>query len=144
MKTYLLPKKTIWLWQIRITLISAFLILVFLWAPFNTVWTVFTCGLTFILFLFFAFWYMPKFIKSCKITIANDSVIIKRGVLIRNCHILPFSRLIHTQSVATPLARLFRLETVLLKAARFRIFVPELSRDDAESLVKELSAEDSI
>ena len=87
---------------------------------------------------------MPKFIKSCKITIANDSVIIKRGVLIRNCHILPFSRLIHTQSVATPLARLFRLETVLLKAARFRIFVPELSRDDAESLVRELSAEDSV
>ena len=144
MKTYLLPKRTVLLWQLRITLVSAILIYIFLWAPFNTVWTVFTCGLTFVLFLFYAFWYMPKFIKSCQITIANGSVIIKRGVLIKNCHILPFSRLIHTQTVATPLARLLHLEIVLMKAARFAIFVPELSCEDSESLVKELSVEDGI
>lgn len=144
MKTYELPKKTLLLWRLRITLLSAILIFLCLLAPFNTVWTAFICGFIFLLFIFFAFWYMPKFIKSCKITVTNGSVIIRRGVLIENCHILPFSRLIHTQTVATPLARMMSLETVLLKAARFRIFVPELCLSDAKRLVDELSSEDGI
>ena len=86
-------------------------------------------------------WYLPRFIKSSRITVTKGSVIIKRGVLIENTHILPFSRLIHTLTVQTPLAKLLSLNIVLFKAARFRIFVPELSDHDAQSLVAEINSE---
>lgn len=140
MKTYTLPKRTILLWRLRVTLLCSILIFLFLRLPLNSIWNWFLCGLVFLIFIFLNFWYLPKFIKSCKITVSDGSVIIKRGVIIENCHILPFSRLIHTQTIATPLARLFSLETVLLKAARFRIFVPELSFSDAQDLIEEVSS----
>ena len=141
MKTYALPRKTLLLWRIRLVLTLAFL-LIFLWyLPLSSDWFLIIGSVFCFMFLAAFFWYMPKFIKSCRITVVNDSVIIKRGVIVENTHILPFSRLIHTLTVQTPLAKLFSLNTVLLKAARFRIFVPEMSVADAESLVAEINLE---
>ena len=144
MKTYALPRKTLLLWRIRTSALTVILLLICIYLPLPFDWTLIISSI--ILFLFSAafFWYLPKFIKSCRITFANDSVIIKRGVIVENTHILPFTRLIHTQSVQTPLAKLFSLTTVLLKAARFRIFIPELSESDAKSLIRQISAENDI
>lgn len=142
MKTYALPRKTLLLWRIRITIVLAFLIVFLFFLPLsldNTL--IITTVLTFI-YIAASVWYLPKFIKSCRITVTNSSIIIKRGVIIENTHILPFSRLIHTLTIQTPLAKLFSLNTVLLKAARFRIFMPELSNADAESLVAEINSEE--
>lgn len=144
MKTYALPLKTLLLWRIRTSALTVILLLICIYLPLPFDWTLIISSI--ILFLFSAtfFWYLPKFIKSCRITFANDSVIIKRGVIVENTHILPFTRLIHTQSVQTPLSKLFSLTTVLLKAARFRIFIPELSESDAKSLIRQISAENDI
>ncbi len=141
MKTYALPRKTLLLWRIRAIIITIALLFVCAYLPLRSDFTAIIS--TIIIFIFFAsfFWYLPKFIKSCRITVTNDSVIIKRGVIVENTHILPFTRLIHTLTVQTPIAKLLSLNTVLLKAARFRIFVPELSEHDAESLVAEINSE---
>ncbi len=141
MKTYALPRKTLLLWRIRIFICLTVLLLVLWLIPLNWKFTVIIGTIFICLFLAAFFWYLPKFIKSCRITVINDSVIIKRGVIIENIHILPFSRLIHTLTVQTPLAKLLSLNTVLFKAARFRVFVPELSSEDAESLVMEINSE---
>ncbi len=141
MKTYALPRKTLLLWRIRIFICLAFLLLLLWLIPLSWKFTVIIGTIFICVFLAAFFWYLPKFIKSCRITVTNDSVIIKRGVIIENIHILPFSRLIHTLTVQTPLAKLLSLNTVLFKAARFRVFVPELSSEDAESLVMEINSE---
>lgn len=141
MKTYALPRKTLLLWRIRITIALVFLLTVSSFLPLSLAAILIISTVITFIYLAAFFWYLPKFIKSCRITVLGDSVIIKRGVLIENTHILPFSRLIHTLTVQTPLAKLFSLNTVLLKAARFRIFVPELSVNDAESLVAEINSE---
>ena len=135
MKTYFLPKRTLLLWRIRAFLIAAALIFVCYYLPLPLDLTLIL--ITAILFLFCAavFWYLPKFIKGCRINIVNNAVIIKRGVVIENTHILPFTRLIHTLTVQTPLAKLLKLNMVLLKAARFKIFVPELHQKDADDLL---------
>ena len=141
MKTYALPGKTLLLWRIRISVCLAFLLL-FLWLlPLGREITILAATLFICVYLAAFFWYLPKFIKSCRITVTNDAVIINRGVIVENTHILPFSRLIHTLTVQTPLAKVMSLNTVLFKAARFRVFVPELSFEDAESLVAEINSE---
>ena len=141
MKTYALPRKTLLLWRIRAVIITLFMLFVCAYLPLPRDITLIIS--TVIIFAFFTaiFWYLPKFIKSCRITVTNDSVIIKRGVIVENTHILPFTRLIHTLTVQTPIAKLMSLNTVLLKAARFRIFIPELSQNDAETLVEEINSE---
>ena len=142
MKTYALPGRTVLLWRIRAALIAAPLsaVCVFLPLPFDI--TVILCCVIAFCFCGAFFWYLPRFIKSCRVTVLNNSIIIKRGVIIENTHILPFSRLIHTLTVQTPLSKLLSLNMVLLKAARFRIFVPELSSADAESLTAEINSEE--
>ena len=85
------------------------------------------------------FWYLPCYYKSFKIRLTNDGVIIRRGVIIKNSHFLPFSRLIYTQSFTTPISKLLNLRAITLKAARSSIMVPELNKDDAIELIESLS-----
>lgn len=142
MKTYALPKKTLWLWRIRAVIVALLMIAIcfFLPLPFDIM--VILCCIIVFFFCGAYFWYLPKFISSCRVTVLKGSIIIKRGVIVENTHILPFSRLIHTLTVQTPLSKLFSLNMVLLKAARFRIFVPELSSADAQSLITEINSEE--
>ena len=83
-------------------------------------------------------WYLPQFIKSCRITVFDGKVVITRGVIIENTHIMPFSRLIHSQTLQTPLAKLFGLSILFLKAARFRLFILDMSDEDIETLINEI------
>jgi membrane protein YdbS with pleckstrin-like domain len=78
---------------------------------------------------------LPAFLRSYKIRLSKDGVIIRRGVIIKNTHILPFSRLIYTQTLVTPLAKLLKLKAITLKAARSTIVVPEMSAEDVDSLL---------
>ncbi len=145
MKTYTLPKRSLWLWRIRAVLIAIAVSFVCYYLPLPLDLTIIIITVILFLCCTAVFWYLPKFVKSCRITVLNDSVIIKRGVIIENTHILPFTRLIHTLTIQTPLAKLLRLNMVLLKAARFKIFVPELRQKDAEGLLRHIdnSAEES-
>ena len=138
MKNYTIPKKSLTLWRIRVVMLTLALLCLFYVLPLPK--TVFIIASSVILFLSLLaiFWYLPQFIKSCRISVFDGKVIITRGVIIENTHIMPFSRLIHSQTVQTPLAKLFGLSMLFLKAARFRLFIVDMLDSDIESLINEL------
>lgn len=138
MREYKLPRKTLILWQCRSLAIGILLALICSYFYFEL--KPFLIGLLIIavLFVLFTFIYLPFYFKSCKIRRTNDAVIIRSGVIFKNCHILPFSRLIYAQTVTSPVARLMGLKAITLKAARKSLIVPELSCEDADLLLFEL------
>lgn len=89
------------------------------------------------------FWYLPAFFKSCKVELINKSVIIKSGVFIRTTHILPFERLIYTQTLSSPIAKLLNLSSINLKAARTRILIPEMETERVIMFIEEITRGDS-
>lgn len=141
MREYTLPRKTLLLWCIRIAILAVVLFALCLFlCRFAELFRFVAIAIPFI-FAAVIIFYLPALFKSCKISFVNDAVIVKRGVFIENCHILPFSRMIYAQTLVTPLARLLGLEAITLKAARSRIFIPELEYTDAKSLLEQLGGE---
>ncbi|MBQ6825705.1 MAG: PH domain-containing protein [Clostridia bacterium] len=138
MKTYTIPKKSLTLWRIRVIMLTIVLLCVFFAIPMPKLVFIILASVILFLNLLANFWYLPQFMKSCRITVFDGKVVITRGVLIENTHIMPFSRLIHSQTVQTPLARLFGLSILFLKAARFRLFIIDMSDEDITSLIDEL------
>lgn len=138
MREYELPRKTLILWQFRslglgllLTALSSYFY--FKLKPFLIILLIIA-----IIFVIFTFVYLPLFFKSCKIRCSKDAIIIRQGVIFKKTHILPFSRLIYTQTVTTPIARLLGLRAITLKAARNILFVPELLVSDAKAFLDEL------
>lgn len=135
MKELSLPKKTLLLWRLRAVFVTvAFLFICYYFLKRFSYFYVLALLITGVLAAL-VFWYLPKLFQSCKIRFFNEGIIIIRGVIFKTTHILPFSRLIYTQTTVTPLARLLGLMAVSLKAARSRLFVPELKKNDAEFML---------
>ena len=86
-------------------------------------------------------WYIPAFFKSYEIKLIGEAIIINYGVFIKVSHIMPYSRLIYAQSFATPLARLMKVSTLTLKAARGWIIIPEIESSAAKEVIDSLSRE---
>ncbi len=143
MKEYNLPRKTLLLWQIRAFAIGVILLSVCAYFSFTLKPFAITAVVLGVIFALVVFWYLPKFFKTCKIQFINGSVVIKRGVFIKNTHILPFSRLIYTQTLVTPIAKLFSLTALTLKAARSYVFIPEMNEEDAKELLEAISRGES-
>ena len=143
MKAETLPKKTLWLWQIRVVMLTIFLIgLCFYFISFLKILKIIVFVIV-LLGLIMALWYLPVFFKSYEIKFSNEAIIINYGVFIKFSHIMPYSRLIYAQSFATPLARLFGLTALSLKAARSRVIMPEISFLDAQKIIGSLTSEAS-
>ncbi len=141
MKTQNLPKKTLWLWQIRVVMLTAISIgLCFYFIPFSNTLKIAVFTIV-ILGIVIAVWYLPVLFKSYEILFGNEAIIVNHGVFIKFSHIMPYSRLIYAQSFATPLARLFGLTALSFKAARSRIIVPEIELSDAEKITSSLTSE---
>lgn len=141
MKTQNLPKKTLWLWQIRVVMLTAILIgLCFYFVPFPNILKI-AVFIIAILGVIMVIWYLPVLFKSYEILFGNEAIIINYGVFIKFSHIMPYTRLIYAQSFATPLARLFGVTALSFKAARSRIIVPELNLSDAEKITSSLTSE---
>ena len=66
-------------------------------------------------------------------------MIIEKGVIIKTTHIMPFTKMIYTQSITTPIAKLFGLSAVTVKAARSRIIIPEIPAKDVEDFARALA-----
>ena len=135
MREYKLPRKTLILWQCRSLAIGILLALLCSYFYFELKPFLIVLLIIAILFVLFTFLYLPLYFKSCKIRRTRDAVIIRSGVIFKNSHILPFSRLIYTQTLVTPLAKILKLKAITLKAARSTIIVPEMSAEDADCLL---------
>lgn len=141
MKLDRLPKRTRLLWQLRCAGINLIIIALcgYFYASYG--FLLIAGAIITAIGLFMVLWYIPKFIKSYRINCTGDAVIIKRGVFIKTTHIMPYSRLIYTQTFTTPIAKRLGLEALVLKAARTGIIIPEMSVEDATGLLKLLSSE---
>lgn len=141
MKIYRLPKRTCILWQIRLVIIY----LVITGAayrfvpPFN--WFNHILYLWSVIALLFILIYVPFYFKKYQISFPEGSIIIERGIFIKTTHIMPFSRLVYVQSYSTPIAKIMKLGGLSFKAARIRIFIPEIESKDVNYIIDALTAE---
>ena len=142
MKQYLLPPKTLFLWQCRAALAWFVLILFASFFTFSLKTFLITTTVITVILSVVTFWYLPKYFSLCKIKVLKGAVIVESGVIIRTCHILPYSRLIYTQTIVTPLSRFFGLSAVTLKAARSRVYIPEMRTEDMKNFVSQLTKGD--
>ncbi len=136
-----LPKRTLLLWQIRVVMLTILLVCICFHyknaIPFilQVALIIAIIGIATVVF------YLPTFIKGYEIVFGNESVIINYGVFIKFSHVMPYSRLIYAQTFATPLARIFGVTALSLKAARSRVIVPEILLSDAQKIMDSLSGE---
>lgn len=144
MREYKPPKKTLWLWQIRIALI---------WLTLSAVCDIFFGEAAFFpavisilsaLLVVLDFLYLPKYFSLCKIKCLKQAVVVEKGVFFKYCHILPFSRLIFSQTINTPLSKAFCLTALTLKAARSYVFIPELKQSEAREVLEILIKGDTV
>ncbi len=137
-----LPKKTLILWQLRVLLLGIVCVALCLYfgAKFQKL-----NQIAFIISIIISaiiLFYLPAFFKGYKIELKGEAVIISYGVFIKISHIMPYSRLIYAQSFATPLARIFGMAMLTLKAARSWIVIPEMQKSNADAIISYLSSEE--
>ena len=141
LKENLLPKRTAFLWQIRIGGAGLIFIIALCGFSFLTRWLFLAAAVLTALLAVLLFWYLPRYFKSYEILFPKGAVVINRGVFIKTTHIMPFSRLVYAQSFATPLAKRMGLAALTLKAARSRIIIPELNASDVNYFIDFLTKE---
>ena len=143
MKKNTVPKRTTFLWQVRILLVTVAIA----WLCFNfsdVLPFLFFIGVAFLAFgILVSFIYIPLFFNSYKIILSNDAVIVKYGVITRVDHIMPFKRMIYAQSHQTPLARLLKISAVRLKAARSYLLIAEISEESVKKIMEFLNEGES-
>lgn len=74
-------------------------------------------------YLFLYFFYLPRIIKSYKITHDNDSLRVLRGVFIKRESVFSNRQLIYVRTITTPLYRLFGCKIIVLSAPRVRFML---------------------
>lgn len=139
MKTFNLPPKTLLLWQCRAVVLWLLMTLICIFFSFSLKDFLIAFLIISVIFSGVIFLYLPKYFSLCKIKCLKGAVIVESGVIFRNCNILPHSRLIYTQTIVTPISKLFGLRAVTLKAARSRVFIPELTEKDVKDLLSRLT-----
>ncbi len=142
MRVYKLPRKTLTLWQIRAAVIWLLLSAVCGFYSITMHIFVYLLSVLAVIFAVVIFWYIPKFFSGCKVKYLSGAVVIEMGVIIKTTHILPFSRLIYTQTLVTPVSKALGLRAVTLKAARSRVFIPEMLKGDLDELIEAISKGD--
>lgn len=136
--TFTLPKKTRFLWQIRILIVFILLCAVVSIFSRFSLWFLLPVAIIATIGLLVAFIYVPFYFKSYKITVDESSISISKGLIVRTTNIMPFPRLIFAESFATPLASLMKMKCVMLKAARGWILIPEIDNKNADYLLDNL------
>lgn len=143
MKENTLPKRTTWLWFVRVIFITFIVsVLCLYFAPLFSLLKIAAIVIA-VLGVILAFVYLPFFFKTYKIILSNDAVIVKYGILIKVEHIMPYKRMIYAQSFETPLARILGVTAVRLKAARSYLFVAEIEKESAQAIIDFLAEGES-
>ena len=140
--TFTLTKKTLRLWQVRTAAVVAVLavaILIFFGAA---RYSIIATAVILVLGAAVIFVYLPIYHKMWRLTVDHTAVEVECGVIIRVNHIMPYPRMIYTNCYATPLGRMMGLEGLVLKAARGRLFLPELDSAEIVKILDVISGEE--
>ena len=141
MKSAALPKRTLWLWQIRVVMLTCLVIGALFYFKDSISFLSLAVSIIAIFGFLVTFLYLPIFFKKYQIIFKSEAIVINYGVFIKFSHIMPYPRLIYAQTFATPLARIFGVTALSLKAARSRIIIPEIMCDTAQKFMDSLSGE---
>lgn len=134
-----LPMKTLDLWKIRLTIGVLLFFGLFSYFCHGYGWFLIATLVIICLYELAFFWYLPSLFKTYQIKYINGAVVIESGVFIKITHIMPYSKMIYTQTLTSPLARFFGLKAVTLKAARSQILIPEVPEEAAEKFTTALA-----
>lgn len=136
MKTYNTPKSTLKLWQTRLFLAFAALCLLTGWVWFLTLYFSIVIIAAFIFTIFLNYIYLPLFFKNYSVEVGRQAIIIKSGIFIKHSRIMTFPRLLYSEHIITPLARMFGVSAMLLRATRATVFVFELDKRHIKEILE--------
>ena len=134
--TFILPQKTLLLWQIRIVFAIVFVCASFLLVAGFSKMVLFLCLIIFIIGFIVSFIYVPIYFKNYELIVEKNCIIIKKGLFFKATIIMPCYNLVFYQTFATPLANMMNMKIIMLKATKKCIFIPELKNADVESILK--------
>ncbi len=134
-----LPRKTLNLWKIRVTIAVLLFFGVFSYFFHSYDWFLPATLIVICLYEALFLWYLPSLFKGYRIKYINGAVVIESGVIIKMTHIMPYSKMIYAESITSPLAKAMGLSAVILKAARSRTLIPELPAADTAKFIKTLA-----
>lgn len=137
-----ISKKLISLLRLWVCIILSVLAFLFgLLSVFSLVACLIASSLSIVIAAFVAFYYIPRFYRSYSVTVNENALIVSRGVFIRRRYIMPCPRLIYFERTQTVASRIFGLYFVRVHAARARLTLPGLTRENALKLTVLLSGE---
>lgn len=132
--SFKVPEKTVFLWQLRIALVFAALLPLFIYLCFISLWFLILTGIIYILCLILLFFIIPNYILSYKITIRGESISISRGFLIKSEYIMPTKRIIFSTAFSSPISRKLGLSGLILRVTRAFLIIPEIKSEDTEKI----------
>lgn len=139
--TFKLGRKTLILWQIRVLVVCVILIALIMLFFRYSVYVIIPALLVLIAGIATLVWYLPALFRKQKIDVGENSIIVTRGVFVVTSHIMPYRRLVFAGGYSTPLARVFGLKGVILRAARASVVIPEIEDFEADKLIFALGGE---
>ena len=134
-----LSKKTLMLWKIRVTILTLLVLSVLAYFCHGYGWFLIAVLGLICLYEGIMLWYLPKLFKNYRLKYINGAVVIESGVIIKTTHIMPFSKMIYTETISSPLAKMMGIKALILKAARSRIIIPELPENEVLKFVTVLA-----
>lgn len=138
---FYLSKNTRILWQIRTVFAFSFISSAILFFCRFTRLFLLLSVLVFTTGMLVTFIYLPIYFKKYKICAFENAIIIEKGILFKTIHIMPYPRLIFTQCITTPLSALLKMKSIILRASRGYLFIPELDNNFAEKLIENMGIE---
>lgn len=136
MKVYKPNKRILIMWHLRTCLVLLAVSLLTLWVWFLTVYFSIVIGAAIFLAVVFNFVYLPLFFKSYSLTVDENAIIIKRGVIIKRESIMPQPRLVYAEQITTPLARMFSVSAIAFRATRAVTVTAELDKSDIAEILE--------
>ncbi len=130
-------KKVLLYWRLTAAFIFAAVFSASVLFLYNSFWLFFNvCALSTAIFCTAVFLYMPALFKNTVVSISNDRIICKKGVLFRREYIYPNARLVYFQTVQLPIASCFGLRFIILRGAGNSLIMPPLTAAQTEALRK--------
>lgn len=96
-------------------------------------------GLLILIGIILIFAYIPNYFKAYSISLSQNALIVKSGVLLKTERIMPEPRMLYAESYHTPLSKAFGLSGLMLRASRAATFCAELKEKDINEILKEMS-----
>lgn len=133
--TFVIPKKTLVLWRLRVACVFGVLCAVCVVFCRISMWFILPTVIVFAIGSVFVFAFLPKWFKNYKITVSDSVLCISKGVFFKTTSIVPVLRIAFVKTFTTPITSFLKLRCAILKVTRGWIFVPELEDKMVEKLL---------